>query len=651
MPKGVRPPPHHHLLRSILLPYENIHGLVPELAAKQADIAMTTGPNSHFFKRIGDNPLDKWLMDDQSVRSQNLHLHCWSFLDSLLLAYSETGTERLLVEALRVAEEWSDLFASETTRDEAVGVRHMAWYDMAVGLRAYRLAYIMEVLEKADGDIVYDRELLERSLEMHVSYLADDRNIMFHNNHGLFQAAGQLATGRRLGHRSAALREAEHLGRRRLEEILDRQFSRDHAHLEHSPGYHRMVYSTLKGLIDAGLILDEDIKARAECIEEALSWFIMPNGHIANFGDTDHHQYGLSPDEAEKRWATEAMRFAVSRGKVGKRPLENIRLFQEGGYAAARVPHRNGKTPYDSYLLQQAAFHSRTHKHADTLSFIWYDRAHEILVDSGRFGYVGKTEPGSELHRDGFWYSDPSRVYCETSRAHNCLVFDGKNYPRKGTAPPGSLVGRSAVSPDGRVLAFESSAQHFEGLDHTRLIFMRAGQWLICLDCFDDRSCERRAAQWFHLDPKITAEKCGEAEFRALHPKTSVPLRIMALHGNIESVDHVRGAKEPEMQGWVSRRRNTLKPNDAIAFNLTPGKHGLLATLFSFSHEVSKDDDSSVIDDANANGGTLVWSDDKAEHKLTFARSAGNEFKIKYSTDRKRRVRLDGELNPQDSGL
>jgi hypothetical protein len=54
-----------------------------------------------------------------------------------------------------------------------------------------------------------------------------------------------------------------------------------------------------------------------------------------------------------------------------------MRAFEDSGYFIARDRWSNGTKDFEqcSYLAQICGFHSRTHKHADDLSFIWYDRA------------------------------------------------------------------------------------------------------------------------------------------------------------------------------------------------------------------------------------------------------------------------------------
>ena len=53
----------------------------------------------------------------------------------------------------------------------------------------------------------------------------------------------------------------------------------------------------------------------------------------------------------------------------------------------------------------------------DDLSFIWCDRGADILADSGRYGYIGKTEQGSGIAAMGIGIL--IRDFYEFTRAHN----------------------------------------------------------------------------------------------------------------------------------------------------------------------------------------------------------------------------------------
>ncbi|MCJ8191574.1 heparinase II/III domain-containing protein [Sphingomicrobium aestuariivivum] len=595
-----------------LRPYENLHGSSrAKLEAKTADF-LASGELAPFS---GESGGAAWLMGDQAERSKNFHRHNWAMLELPLAAYSQTREPHYLEAAIAVAADWIDHYATREKMALEPAVTDMAWYDMAVGLRAYRLAFIIDAMERAS---VGDPELVARfwaALELHEEYLADDGNIRFHNNHGFFQAAGQLAMGRRFAGRSEAMAEAHRLGAERFDRMLHEQFAEDGGHLEHSPGYHRMVYLTAREVVDAELVNDEKTLAFLDRIERALSWFVMPSGHIANLGDTDSYFILDEAEDARAKWRTREMRFAVTMGEAGVRPADPVRLFGGSGYCAARVEHPGERAFLsDSYLLQQAGFHSRTHKHADTLGFLWCDRGERILVDAGRYGYVGKTKPGSDLHKSGFWYADPRRIYCETTRAHNCLEFDGRDYPRRGIEPP--QIARDAIFDEAQgLVVFDTACAHFEGVLHRRRLVLKPRQWLLCLDDFEDGGRDRHdVTQWFHFAPHIGVERAGEQGYRARLKSSSQPLHILPLSRDCTALPVVRGQEEPRLQGWWSPVNRKFEPVDTIGLAMKDRAAGTIATLFHFADGVPRVVESDL--GAPDAAGCLGWDDGVTRHRL-----------------------------------
>src|SRR5690606_14844638 len=152
-----------------------------------------------------------------------------------------------------------------------------------------------------------------------------------------------------------------------------------------------------------------------------------------NFGDSDYRTMLLEPPESLERWSTDEMHYVVTGGKAGHRQRSAWKEMSEGGYFVVRNPSTSlPDNPHkDNNLTQSTAFHSRTHKHADHLTFLWHDRGSDLIVDAGRYGYIGKTDQGTDLWLKGNWYSDPMRIYCESTRAHNTLEFNGIDYPRR----------------------------------------------------------------------------------------------------------------------------------------------------------------------------------------------------------------------------
>jgi hypothetical protein len=571
------------------------------------------------------SPVD-WSRRPPVERSYEFHIQCWDMLNVILSAHSYSGDPRFISPAIEIAFDWC---ARHSLEKLVISMSSFAWYDMAVGMRAYRLAYLYEAADAEDLLNEEKRQQLWCSLEQHATYLADDANIAFHNNHGYYQVAGQLAMGRRFAARSPLMAKAVQQGRERLVRMLTQQFSPDGAHREHSPDYHRMVYDTLKALIDSGLVEDAETISFAQRIEEALSWFVLPNQHIVNFGDSDDRSLVRKPKEAESKWNTPEMRYWVSGGKVGQPHTGVVRAFPDGGYWVARKAAEYSQKISDySYLALNAAFHSRTHKHADDLTLLWSDRGANILVDAGRYGYIGKAEQGSQLWLDGHWYSDPRRVYCESTRAHNTLEFDGVNFPRKGVKPYGSALKRHGSHESG-VLYCEAECKQFKSIRYARTLFFMPGQWLIVFDWFHDNAdAPHTVRQWFHIAHELQV-LLNSGQYLVPVPGSAQMLRVCSLLPEpLGSRLHI-GEEEPVMQGWWSAKERDIVPNYAFCYELNGVSSGVYATLFSFSDQLQPDMAWSKVN-ASGRKGQLRWTDEKGRHELRFERPAEGDLSVGY---------------------
>jgi len=72
-----------------------------------------------------------------------------------------------------------------------------------------------------------------------------------------------------------------------------------------------------------------------------------------------------------------------------------------------------------------AGFHSATHKQADDLTFVWHESGRPFIVDAGRYGY---------------YYDEPGRRYCESTRAHNTVEIDGRSTSMRPSDAFGSAL-------------------------------------------------------------------------------------------------------------------------------------------------------------------------------------------------------------------
>ena len=611
------------LSRQELQPYDQL-----VVSSDDADILIESGWSFRGRPPFRLEPPIDWEHVASIDRSWNFDLNSWRPLDSILAEHTRSSQPRYLSFALALAGDWiadNPYSPAETDAD----VEDFGWYDMAVGLRVYRLAYILDAACR-DASVPAARiRQLWGSLLDHFDYLSDDDNIVFHNNHGLYQVSGQFAAATRLsGFMPISQFRLQAVSR--LERIIDRQFSSEGVHLEHSPGYHRRVMRVLAGIVPLGLLTEfPSLAARIERFEEALAWMILPNRRLANLGDTDYRD--LSKGEAAVTQSP-LLEYALSGGLRGDATSQRIRVFPESGLAVLRSGWPDAES-FDraSYLAQQAAFHSRTHKQADDLSFIWYDRGAVILIDAGSYGFLGRTESGSDLWNKGFWYSDPKRIYVESTRSHNTVEIDGKSFNRRDTPPYGSAIQRWGETEDG-LLFIETHATQFETIGHTRLLVFDPGNWLLVYDWLSDEAgAEHDFRQWFHFAPDLTVDT-QNGELRVSGEPLSAKLSVISLLPTPTSSEPVFGREDPDLLGWWSEKGGAFEPTTSVNFSILGARSAAFATLFSFSDAVTPDVDYQKIEDSGG-AAKLKWTTPAATHTLSINQPPEGSLTIDYQVE------------------
>lgn len=566
------------------------------------------------------------------ARSPAFHLQAWDPLAMLLAAHGVSGQRHFLTRALELALDWIANAAGAETVSAARSLQGQgfAWYDMAVGLRVYRLGYLLDAAAREDDVTDQQIDTLLKSFHLHLGVLSHDDFLAAHNNHGFYQAWGQLAAAWRFREDDAMVPHYRQ-ALRRVVKMHDQQFFSDGVQREHSPGYHLMTLSTLKNAAASGLLEDGTALERVRAAESAFAWFVLPNGNIAAIGDTD--PWLLAPNSHAKRGFTDrGLQWALSGGTEGQPTTRGAKVFPDAGYFVVRAPVGDETSaPLDAYFLHHAGFHSRTHKHADHGTFLWYDAGCEILVDAGRYYYSQRTEKGSEAFEQGFWYADPGRMYAESTRAHNCVEIDGRDYLRKGARPFGSALRRSG---NGNGLYWvESEFYHFRNVRHARTLVFRPGHFVLVYDWL---SCGQKTShtfdQWFHLHPAFDIEPGNDGStLTARHFGQQVPLTIAPLLEGTSLSTPLKGAKEPRMQGWFSDKANSLVENWAVAVR-AEGTTATFATILSLSPFVNYAADANRVN-VSGRKARFAWDDDRGRHSLSLERPPLGDISCHLTTE------------------
>jgi heparinase II/III-like protein len=397
-------------------------------------------------------PID-WLQDPQESRTWRYELHTLTWLKEAVARHAAGGDVEMLAVARDIAIDWARAHMSPGSEQS-----EFAWYDMATGLRAPYLAYVLragiaeDMLGRADAD------LLLEAVERHGAELARGENYAAANNHGLFQDEGLYLLARLLPALppAAAWRE---LALNRMKSTLEATVSfEDGAHLEHSPAYQLAIVDlvarlgTLGDLPELGPLLDR--------MRRTAAWQTTPRGRMAQLGDTD--------DLAAPPWAREAAS-----------KLDGIHFLPEAGQAFVRRG--------DSYLAVTAGYHGAAHKHADDGGFLLIEDGRVVLGDAGRWGY---------------YEEEPDRLYARSAAAHNVLTVDGKDFGWRDAEPYGSGLDAVGEAEGWYAIGLNNPLLASQGVEHRRVLFYRPGMALLIFDrTRSDRP--QHYLRHFHLGPDL----------------------------------------------------------------------------------------------------------------------------------------------------
>lgn len=530
---------------------------------------LETGWRFAKFEPVPVAALTDWSRYGREHRSWGFHLHAFEFMDPLLRAADESGEDRWLDEAVRIALSWVALH-----RDADDDADPMVWYDMSQSLRTPRLIALTLRAARRE-DLREHTVVLAEALAWHLDELHEDRAFNPRNNHGFYTAVSQVHAAKHLGMLPDAPHTAQE-GEERLARMARSQFGPDGVHLEHSPDYHRMLLNSFELAVRDGLIEDEEIRGRIERAAEVLGWMVQPDGTMLQFGDSPATPVVASTAES----IDPRTRFILTDGAHGEPATQELAVYPDGGYAFVRSPQpsRPGELSQGGYLAFSAAFHSRAHKHADDLNVVWFDRGRQILTDAGRFGYGELLGRDSPLREEGYYYAAPERQYVESTIAHNTLMLDGRNQRRHGRKPYGSGLGE-CLDKGGR---FDLSGRvRHEDYVHRRRVVYTPGRELRLLDAVHSGADHvREGTIWLNVDGGFELESVGE-EIILVAPGPDEPVRLN-ITGPGTPIEPVRGQREP-MRGWRSRVDRDLEPTWSLGFTFPIDTRASVATTLRLS--------------------------------------------------------------------
>jgi hypothetical protein len=518
---------------------------------KSKEIYYYPGYPSYTFKlpvnwSESDIPYDK--------RSWRYGFNSWVFMDSILA----TRKQEDLIFAKHIALDWYKFNV------EQVNYNEFAWYDMSVAFRATRIPYIIEHCLRSD--LLTESEFFKLShlLCLHLLDLSDKKKLAKHSNHGLYQLAGLLAITNILPE-IRNFHVYKDYATFNLLKILSKDVNEEGLHLEHSPAYHIYVTEILEAISNASWVDDQRFNRLVKLMDDNTYILSHPNGKLIRFGDTSERDIR----KLLKFSSNPFVKFAVSKGAEGSSPSNIKSVFPKSGYAFLRSGWDPMQWSNASFLAFSAAFHKRTHKHADDFNFEWSEQNQRILIDAGMFGY----------ERDAV-----EREYVQTTRAHNCVEIDEQDYSRYNLDVFGSAITAWSEKSDVKLVEAYLYRKRFFKTHHRRVLLIKPGAWLLVIDHLKSQD-KHKFTQWFHFHPDLLLKQELDKTFVDMHEDTRVWVDQFDTDSRIE---HIKAQFEPRLQGWTSLEPYKLTPNDALGYTVDDKAEHTFATLFSFGKEDAK---------------------------------------------------------------
>lgn len=332
---------------------------------------------------------------------------------------------------------------------------------------------------------------------------------------------------------------------------MARQVYPDGVQMELTSHYHRVAAHNFQGfaerIISSGRFMPEDYMAQLEKMWDYLAYSMRPNGHgvLNNDSDYDHGApiiLGKANPYSRPDWT-----FIATNGAEGKRPEGGASVFYSW---AGQAILRNGWDRDAHWTFFDVGPFGTGHQHHDMLHVSIAAFGRDILVDSGRYTYVG----------------GPWRRYFTESASHNVILVDGRG--QKSYAPQASeaLLNQHHFTDAFDCVrgVFSSGYEKLDGeAAHHRIVcYVRDRYWVVLDRIVSDRPRTLSALWRYHPDCTVAMD-------------TGTVLSTDAEAGNIRivpfgpvdwEVSLVKGQEDP-IQGWYSPVYNTKTPNTVAIFD------------------------------------------------------------------------------------
>jgi len=471
-----------------------------------------------------------------------LALNRHQYVASLVAAYGETGNAAYARYVDAVIRDW--VTANPYPDRKNVGA---AWRGLEVSFRPKAWAAAFYGLMAVDALTPATRILLLSSLPDHARYL---RSYHAGGNWATMEMSGLALIAAAWPEFSAANAWLDYATRTLTREITAQVYP-DGVQKELTSHYHWVALTNFEQFAGTLRQIEAPLPARftdgLRGMWHYLASSMGPDGANPLNNDSDRTDYRARVAAAAATYQRPDWLYIATNGERGIAPAHPSVVFPWAG----QVVMRGGWDARAQWAFFDIGPWGIGHQHNDKLHLSLAAGGRELLVDGGRYTYIG-----------GDW-----RHYFVSSAAHNVILVDGQGQRADAREADAAVPVESvAIHPafDYARGTFSAGYADLEGAaEHTRVVIYLRGKYWVVIDRIETDRPRTITPLWhFHPDCAVRTEGSSVLTTDA----GAANLRIQPVGSLTWTTALVRGQETPAIQGWYSRQYNEKAPATCAAY-------------------------------------------------------------------------------------
>jgi hypothetical protein len=276
---------------------------------------------------------------------------------------------------------------------------------------------------------------------------------------------------------------------------------------------------------------------------------VRPDGYriLNNDGDRESDRELLL--RAAQKYGKPEWAYPASNGKTGTKPLQGPSYFFPW---AGQLISRSGYEADAHWSFFDIGPWGSGHQHNDKLHISVSAFGRDLLVDAGRFAYTGEV-------------AEKFRPYATGTAGHNLILIDGKGQqpgPLLATEP--LAAGHVKITPAFDYATNDFSKFYADGdASHTRALMYVRDQFWVVVDRIRTNKPRKLEMLW-HWHPDCIVKLEGNT---VLTGNARGNLAVIPVGNQQGTPRFVKGAEQPEVQGWYSPEYNVYMPNSTAVYD------------------------------------------------------------------------------------